>query len=143
MKTLKNSDGAAMVEFAIVLIPLMILVFGIIEFGIIMYDKAVITNASREGARAGIVFNSPALSSGDLYTAVSNAADPKLDPLSNKLITFGTESPKITVTGTCATSGTPLTVTVTYQYTYLVLPNIVSKLTGPLNLSATTVMNCE
>jgi Flp pilus assembly protein TadG len=35
------------------------LLFGIIEFGIILYDKAMITNASREGARAGIVYSEP------------------------------------------------------------------------------------
>ncbi len=43
-----------MVEFAIVLPLLLILVFGVVEFGVMFYDKAVITNASREGARAGI-----------------------------------------------------------------------------------------
>ena len=43
-----------MVEFAIVLPLLLILICGVIEFGVMFYDKAVITNASREGARAGI-----------------------------------------------------------------------------------------
>ena len=38
------------------------LLFGIIEFGIILYDKAMITNASREGARAGIVFDPDGIS---------------------------------------------------------------------------------
>ena len=51
---LKSQKGATAVEFAIVLPLLLILVFGIIEFGVMFYDKAVITNASREGARAGI-----------------------------------------------------------------------------------------
>lgn len=51
---INNQNGAALVEFAIVLPLLLILVFGVIEFGVMFYDKAVITNASREGARAGI-----------------------------------------------------------------------------------------
>jgi len=46
--------GAAAVELAIILPCLVVLVFGMIEFGIMFYDKAVLTNASREGARAGI-----------------------------------------------------------------------------------------
>ena len=46
--------GAAAVELAIILPFLVVLVFGMIEFGIMFYDKAVLTNASREGARAGI-----------------------------------------------------------------------------------------
>ena len=45
-------------EFAIVMPLLFVILFGIIEFGILLYDKAMITNASREGARAGIVFDS-------------------------------------------------------------------------------------
>ncbi len=40
-----------MVEFAIVAPLLFVLLFGIIEFGVMLYDQAVITNASREGAR--------------------------------------------------------------------------------------------
>ena len=46
--------GAAAVELAIILPFLVVLVFGMIEFGIMIYDKAVLANASREGARAGI-----------------------------------------------------------------------------------------
>ena len=53
-KKINNQNGAAMVEFAIVLPLLLILICGVIEFGVMFYDKAVITNASREGARAGI-----------------------------------------------------------------------------------------
>ena len=53
-KKINNQNGAAMVEFAFVLPLLLILVCGVIEFGVMFYDKAVITNASREGARAGI-----------------------------------------------------------------------------------------
>jgi hypothetical protein len=40
-----------MVEFALVAPLLFVLLFGIIEFGVILYDQAVITNVSREGAR--------------------------------------------------------------------------------------------
>lgn len=49
-------------EFALVLPVLLLILFGIIEFGLVMFDQAVITNASREGARAGIVLKTPSLS---------------------------------------------------------------------------------
>ncbi len=52
---IKSENGASAVEFALVLPLLLVLVFGIIEFSIFLYDKAVITNASREGAQAGDV----------------------------------------------------------------------------------------
>ena len=49
-----NQKGVAAVEFAIVLPFLVLLVFGTIEFGLMFYNKQVITNASREGVRAMI-----------------------------------------------------------------------------------------
>ena len=53
----KNQKGAAIVEFAIVLPLILMFLFGILEFGLLMYNKAMITNASREGARLGIVYD--------------------------------------------------------------------------------------
>ena len=52
---LKKQHGASAVEFAILLPFLVVLVFGIIEFGLLLYNQQVITNAGREGARYGVV----------------------------------------------------------------------------------------
>jgi len=52
---LQNNRGVAAVELAICLPILILLVCGSIEFGLLFYNQQVITNASREGARAGIV----------------------------------------------------------------------------------------
>ncbi len=49
-----NNRGVAAVEFAICLPILLLLVLGSIELGLMFYNKQVITNASREGVRAGI-----------------------------------------------------------------------------------------
>ena len=51
---LKSQKGATLVEFAIILPLLLLLIFSIIEFGLFLFNRHVITNASREGARAGI-----------------------------------------------------------------------------------------
>lgn len=48
--------GAALVEFALVFPILLLLLMGIVEFGLLFYNKQVLTNASREGARAGIAY---------------------------------------------------------------------------------------
>jgi Flp pilus assembly protein TadG len=53
--TMNSQRGAAVVEFAFVLPLLLVILFGIIEFSFLLYDKAMLTNASREGARVGIV----------------------------------------------------------------------------------------
>ena len=49
-----GQKGVAVLEFSIILPFLVLLVFGTIDFGVMFYNKQVITNASREGARAGI-----------------------------------------------------------------------------------------
>lgn len=43
--------GAALVEFAVVVLLLLTLVFGIIEFGLLMKDYLLLNHAAREGAR--------------------------------------------------------------------------------------------
>ena len=51
----KKRRGAAAVEFAIVAPVFLIMIFGLIEFGRLVMVQQVITNASREGARNGIL----------------------------------------------------------------------------------------
>jgi len=140
---LKNQGGSSAVEFAIVLPILVLLVFGIIEFGLLLYDKAVITNASREGARVGIVYRADPttgdyipLTEGEITNVVTNY-------LSNHLVTFGTPSPANILPDQCQDSGDLLTVTVQYHYDFLVIPNFITNLTGGINLGAETVMRCE
>lgn len=129
--------GVAAVEFALVLPILLLIVFGIVEFGVAFYDKAVITNASREGARAGVVLKSPKATSTDIQNVVLNYT-------SSHLLTFGTQrTPTVTTTGQGGTFGTPLTVTVSYPYSGLALGQLAAALSGQLTLSATTVMNNE
>ena len=67
---LKKSKGASAVEFAIILPMLVLLVFGIIELSFALYDKAMITNASREGARVGIVYRSPGITNAEITSVV-------------------------------------------------------------------------
>lgn len=116
---------------------LLLIVFGIVEFGVAFYDKAVVTNASREGARAGVVLKSPKATSTDIQNVVLNYT-------SSRLVTFGTQrTPTVTTTGQGGTFGTPLTVTVSYPYTGLALGRLAAALSGQITLSATTVMNNE
>jgi len=49
---IKSQRGQAMVELAIVLPILLLIIFGIIEFGSIYATDLAINNAAREGARA-------------------------------------------------------------------------------------------
>ena len=132
-----HQNGVAAVEFALILIPLVLLVFGTIEFSTMLYDKAVITNASREGARLGIVYDDPPKSDSDIRSAVNTYC-------SNNLISLGGDSVIATdIIRGGDTAGDPLTVRVSYTYNFLVLPNFVSSLGAGINLQAETVMRME
>jgi Flp pilus assembly protein TadG len=45
--------GAAAVEFALVLIPLLLLILGTIDWGYYFYVREIVADAARAGARAG------------------------------------------------------------------------------------------
>jgi Flp pilus assembly protein TadG len=48
--------GQSLVEFALVLIPLFVILLGIIQFGFVFNAYVTITNAAREGARNGTIY---------------------------------------------------------------------------------------
>lgn len=143
----RSQRGASAVEFALVLPILIVLLFGIVEFGLLMYNKAVITNASREGARAGIVF-SPRPDETAIKKVVSDYADAHV-------VTFDSSKPKPSTSlgsnGSCDAFGDNLEVNVSYPYQFLVFSRIVVLLTpggagtmpGTITLTAQTVMRCE
>ena len=138
-----NRKGAAMVELAIILPILLIVLFAIIEFGLILYDKALITNASREGARQGIVFRWDV--GANIYNPYTEAdiqgvVNAYLDG-GNRLIPPA--APVTNVPIICTGAGSQLTVRVTYNYNFFVLPNFITSITGPMNLAAETIMRCE
>lgn len=145
---LRNEDGGAIIEFAIILPLVLIVVFGICEFGILLFDKAVITNASREGARAGIVFNfdpalpNPRTSNAEIIRIVRTYAEPYVRNLGGSSVV---QVPPPIWSGTEA--GDTLTVTVNYQYQFLVLSKLIAlfddDFANGVPLSAVTVMRLE
>jgi Flp pilus assembly protein TadG len=141
-----NSEhGAAAVEFALILPLLTVLLFGVIEFSILFYNKAMITNASREGARAGIVYDFPD------RPGVADIAAVVATYCGSHLITFGdvAQVPSTTVARSGAGTGADLSVTVNYDYDFLVLPNFLGaffakkQFSNRITLEATTVMRLE
>lgn len=70
-----GDEGAALVEFAFVAVLLTLLVFGIINFGLILSFKQDMTRAAAEGARAGAV----AFPNADAYDASVAATNEAVD----------------------------------------------------------------
>ena len=161
---IKNQDGATVVEFALIAPLLFLLIFGIIEFGLLLFNKHVITNACREGARAGIVAREDRFDTDDTEVDVIQTVK---DYLANNLVTFGgTGQPEIDV-GETDSSGNlighyysnystvlpfidaptrnthyrdPLGVRVSYGYHFLFLPSIGL---GPIDLVSQANMLME
>jgi Flp pilus assembly protein TadG len=63
-----------MVEFAVILPIFVVLVFGIIQFGIVFNNYVTLTDATRAGARAGAVARNDADPTSTATTAVNNSA---------------------------------------------------------------------
>lgn len=134
---MRSKRGASAVEFAIILPLLIVLVFGIIEFGAFLFNQQVITNASREGARRGIVSQSPRVTDGEIGSVVDSYC-------TNHLVTFGTaNNPVTSVTRTGTSFGDDLKVTITYNYSFLVIPSFVPGVTSPRTMTASTLMKYE
>jgi len=139
--------GTELVEFAITAMLLFMLLFGIIEFSVVMFDKATITNASREGARTGILFRPEPRDAGTEDAIVTTAIN---DYAAAYLISLGGAAALDVDVGRTDlngdgvfNSGDEITVTVTYPYQFLILPGFVTSMAGELGLSATTVMRAE
>ena len=143
-RLIRSNEGATMVEMVFVMSILLLVLFGIGELSIALYDKAVLTNASREGARAGIVARPPLqrLTDPEIRQVVRNYA-------STYLITFGSDTlddEDISITPADRDTlpfGSDLQVSVNYNYDFLVLSGLISALGADITLNATTVMKLE
>jgi Flp pilus assembly protein TadG len=123
---LRDERGQAMVEFAVILPIFLVLVFGIIQFGIVFNNYVTLTDATRAGARAGAVARNDADPNGTATTAVySSATD-----LNSNL--------HVSVNSTWQ-SGSDITVKATYPYSINLLGWVISSGT----LTSTTTERVE
>lgn len=148
---LRGEHGAIAVEFAILLPVLMLLIFGIIDFGHAWYMKQIIINASREGARYGTRYTGstpitrvPSISDYVLNTSAQNG-DKGGVGLIDLLPNANPQVP--TPTGTGYTSitppGQPLSVTVTATKNWWVVDKFIPGMGASQTLSSTTTMAVE
>jgi len=121
------------VELALTLPALLMLVMGIIDFGLALRSYVVVTNASREGARYAIVC--PATD--DLIRAkVVDSAGSIVKQNSDVSVTWQNQG-----TSRC-TSGQPVEVRTFSDYTY-VTPILKAFLPNPLRVTSKTTMRVE
>jgi Flp pilus assembly protein TadG len=127
----KYRRGTAAVEFALVAPLLFLLILGMIEFGRVLMVQQLITNASREGARRGVLDGA---TTGEITTAVQGYLTGA--SVAGATVTVNPNPPS------SAGFGEPVTVTVSVPF------NQVSWLPSPMflggeTLSAQSVMRRE
>lgn len=130
----KGERGQSMVEFVLVLPIFLLLVFGIVDFGMGFHAWLTVTNSAREGARLGAVRASNA----DIVTRVHNTAD-----------TLDAANMTVTVTNAQGNPGESVVVDVDYDYTLITpLDNILGIVSGgsvgpTITLSSSADMRLE
>ncbi len=156
---LANETGASAVEMAVLVPLLVLLLFGLVEFGLLLYNQQVITNASREGARAAIVGHcaggtetSIRKTDAEIAQIVTDYCIDPNDPTKRRLITFAeVNNPPVTTVSPspsdCTPGGAGLTVgddvTVAVQYTYTFLVPSLLGFGATKQMEARTVMKME
>jgi Flp pilus assembly protein TadG len=106
---LRSQRGQSLTEFALALPILVLLLFAVIQFGIVFNNYVTLTDATRAGARKGTVGRQVTNPQSSVINAVrSSATDLKQSDLS------------ITVTSTWK-PGADVTVTATYPYSIRLL----------------------
>jgi Flp pilus assembly protein TadG len=131
MSRFRSDTGAAAVEFALVILPLVLLLTGIIDFGRAYNQQLTVTAAAREGARTMAVQTDPATAA----TTARNATITAAAGLSPSL-----SSGQVTISPSTCTPGVQVTVTVTYPLT--TLTGMFDSVLSGKNLIGTGVMRC-
>jgi len=147
----RETEGSVMVEFALISTLFFLIVAGIIDLGHAFYMKQIVTNASREGARYGVMYRTDA--SGNRVAPTNDNPTVKNYVLTNYLsstllpadananVTLG--GPASTASNGTDIKGMDLTVTVTAKKTWIVLDNFIPGIGQYITLTASTVMQCE
>lgn len=143
----RDEQGAAIVEFAMAAVLLLMVLFGIMAMTVALYSYNVVSELAREGTRYAIVRGSacttfatacPAIS-GDIQTYVKNLGFPGINP--NNLTAATAWSPTLAgaicqPSALCNNPGNQVQVTVSYQFP-LVIPFLSSQ---TLSMSSTSEM---
>lgn len=143
---LRRTEGSAAVEFAILGTVFILFLAGIIDLGHAWYMKQVVTNASREGSRYGVIYRTNSAGNRIAPNALSPtiASYVSTTYLANTLLPADAY-PSVTPGGTGYSStakGAPLQVTVSATKKWFML-SMVPGMGTQRTLTATTVMQLE
>ncbi len=128
----RNQRGQAVVEMALVLPILIMLIFGIVEFGRILNTYMIVTNLSREGAREGAVGGTDT----EITNAVQNGTN--ADQFDTGLMSITIDPPAMSE----RPRGSAVKVTVSYPVD-IIAPVIGPIIGDPFIVTSQTTMRVE
>lgn len=121
---MKKETGQSLVEFALVLPLLILLLFGVIDFGRVFHAYLTIDHAGREAARA---------------VSIGKTVDAATSIAIDNGASIGLSGDNIHITS--AESGKNATIKITYPITFLT--PVISGIVGEITLTDTTTMRVE
>ncbi len=130
MSRIRSDTGATAVEFALVLVPLLLILMGVLDFGRIYNQQLTLTAAAREGVRVMAIQNDTVAAK-----SATRAAAVGLSPaLTDAQISFST---------TCLPlQSPPQTVTVTVTYPISSLTGMFDSLLQGKSIQGVGTMRC-
>ena len=143
IRRLKGEEGQDIVEFALVLPILMVLLFGIIDFGWIFFSTAMVGNAAREGARFAVMnYEDCVTTPGDYSTLNGHVLTNVMDTLPGYLQTPYAGLTVNVTDATTVTSSDPC-IDVTVQSSIRLFTPIMSTITGSTKYDITRTVSMK
>src|SRR5262245_21564760 len=133
-------NGAAAVETALVVLPVLLLIFGVLQYGRLLMDWNVLNNAAREGCRYALVNNTSPTISSDVTTLVTNRMGGETKNFTGFTVSISGTHNGVATPVNNLVAGDFITVTVTGQYHFINLP-----IPGPnvMTMTSAVTMVCE
>jgi Flp pilus assembly protein TadG len=135
-----GQEGQAMVETVLMIMVVLLLLMGIIEFGFLFFAYVRVSNATREGARAGSLWLVDRKADGGYYEC-DKVADCDIT-----IAVVGQDPVDCEPESVTPEAGQPITVTVTYGYELPVvssLPIIGNVVASPFPVSRAVAMRFQ
>ena len=126
--------GASAVEFAFILPLLLLLVDGVMELSLVLYDKLILSNAASMAVRRGVTIQTPKLTSAEIAAVAQSYCQAYL-------LSFGTPSFVLVSVSQEADPlyQSPLTVNLSYTYQSLLIGGFFSAIQTPIVMTSSAM----
>jgi Flp pilus assembly protein TadG len=134
--------GATAVETAMVIMPVIMVIFGVFEYGFLLMNWNLVNNAAREGCRYAVVNNTSTTIGTDVQTVVNGFMAGESTNFNAFTVTVSGTHQGVSTPVNNLVAGDMLTVTVSGQYRFLnIIP--LASLPTTMPITSSVVMVCE